>query len=157
MTKPHSASAEEESLKLVEEIVAEMTRALDSLTGKKHKGLFDGYQFWSSKHLHRAADAFAFLRRSGRLDGTKFLMRPAIEMAFRLLAVRQHPNLLYRIAFSEHIQEKKFLNAAAKHGKTSSTITGSVDQKWKTFSDAFAKGISQCLQSGERIRYRVHS
>ena len=66
-------------------------------------------------------------------------MRPAIEMAFRLEAVKQHPDLLYRIAFSEHIQEKKFLNAAVKHGQTSSTIARSVDGKWKKFSDAFAR------------------
>ena len=66
MTKTHSSYAEEESLKLVEAIVAEITHALDSLGLKKHKGLFDGYRFWSSKHLHRAADAFAFLRRPTR-------------------------------------------------------------------------------------------
>jgi hypothetical protein len=142
MTKPHSISAEEESLKLVEEIVAEITHVLNSLGGKKHKGLFDGYRFWSSKHLHRAADGFAFLRRHLRIDGTKFLMRPAIEMAFRLKAVRQHPDLLYRIAFSEHIQEKKFLNAAVKHNQTPPTITRSVDEKWKKFSDTFAKEFS---------------
>ncbi|HEU0050031.1 MAG TPA: DUF5677 domain-containing protein [Nitrososphaera sp.] len=139
MTKPHSTSTEEESLRLVEEIVAEITHALNSLGGKQYKGVFDGYRFWSSKHLHRAAEAFAFLRRSGRVDGTKFLMRPAVEMAFRLEAVKQHPNLLYRIAFSEHIQEKKFLNATAKHDQTPATITRSVDDKWKKFSDAFAK------------------
>jgi hypothetical protein len=140
MTKPHSSTAEEESLKLVEAIVAEIKHALASLDGKQYKGVFEAYLFWSSKHLHRAADAFAFLRRSGRVDGTKFLMRPAIEMAFRLEAVRQHRDLLYRIAYSEHIKEKTFLNAAAKHGKTADpTISSSVDAKWKKFSDAFAK------------------
>src|SRR4029453_13583641 len=107
MNAMHPASAEQEALALLGDIVEEITRALNSLTGKKLNGLFDNYRFWSSKHLHRAADGFAFLRRSGRVDASKFLIRPAIEIAFRLEAVRKHPDLLYRIAFSEHLREKQ--------------------------------------------------
>src|SRR4029453_13929456 len=102
----HSASGEEKSLKLVEDFNSELMDALDSLGGKKGNALLDTYRFWSSKHLQRAVDGFAFLRRAGRMDGSKFLVRPALEMAFRLQAVRKHPDLLYRIEFSEHHRDE---------------------------------------------------
>ena len=132
----HSASAEQESLILVEDLVGEITRALYSLGGKKHNGLFDNYRFWSSKHLHRAAGGFAFLRRSGRVDASKFLIRPAIEIVFRLEAVKKHPDLLYRIAFSEHCRDEQFLRAAAEHSKQPYDDARG-KRRWKTFSDAF--------------------
>src|SRR5262245_8812326 len=109
------ASVEQESLDLLAAFVAEITEALSSLDGKKHNWLFDNYRFWSSKHLHRAADGFAFLRRAGRADASKFLIRPAIETVLRLQAVKKHPDLLYRIAFSEHCQDERFLRAAASY------------------------------------------
>jgi hypothetical protein len=83
MTTPsHSAEAEEESLKLVDDFNDELKHALDSLGGTKPSGLLDTYRFWSSKHLQRAVAGFAFLRRSGRVDGSKFLVRPALEIIF---------------------------------------------------------------------------
>jgi Family of unknown function (DUF5677) len=147
----HSDSAEQESLTLVEDFVGEVAYALDSLGDKKTKGLFDNYRFCSSKHLHRAADGFAFLRGSGRVDASKFLIRPAIEIAFRLEAVRKHPNLLYRIAFSEHLREKQLVQAAVEHGQTNPTITRGVEQKWKQFGDAFAAEFPEIPKVEERL------
>jgi hypothetical protein len=115
MTTPsHSAEAEEESLKLVEDFNTELKQALDSLGGKKADGLIDKYRFWCSKHLQRAVDGFAFLRRSGRVDGSKFLVRPAIEMAFRLEAARQHPDVFYRIAHEEYRQDKHLMQGESQ-------------------------------------------
>jgi hypothetical protein len=131
----HSAEAEEESLKLVEDFNTELMHALDSLH-KKSVGLLDQYRFWSSKHLQRAVDGFAFLRRSGRIDGSKFLVRPALEMAFRLQAVRKHPDSLYRIEFSEHHRDEQLLQEDAKRSEQPYDDT-QIKQKWKRFSDAF--------------------
>ena len=137
MNDMHSASADQESLSLVADLVGEITDALNSLGDKKHNGLFDNYRFWSSKHLHRAAGGFVFLRRSGRVDASKFLIRPAIEVVFRLEAVKAHPNLLYRIAFSEHCRDEQFLRAAAEHSKQ--PYDGAQGKKrWERFTDAFA-------------------
>ncbi len=132
----HSASAEQESLTLVDDLVGEITCALDSLGEKKHNGLFDDYRFWSAKHLHRAAGGFAFLRRSECVDASKFLIRPAIEIVFRLEAVKKHPDLLYRIAFSEHCRDEQFLRTAAEHSKQSYDDAQG-KSRWKRFSDAF--------------------
>ncbi len=144
----HSDAAEEESLKPVEDLVAELTHALKSLEGKPPKTRVNNYQLWSSRSLQRAIDGFAFLRRSRRVDASKLLIRPAIEMAFRLEAVRKHPDLLYRIAFSEHRREKQLVQAADDQDdqdQTNAIIMRRVEEKWKNFSDAFAEecpGIS---------------
>ena len=113
---PHSAEAEEESLKLVEDFDKELIHALASLN-RKMVTLPDQYRFWSSKHLQSAVDGFAFVRRSGRVDGSKFLVRPALEMAFRLEAVRKHPDSLYRIEFSEHHRDEQLLQEDAKRSE----------------------------------------
>jgi hypothetical protein len=128
----HSASAEEESLKLVDDFNKELKDALDWLGGTKPSGLLTVFRFWSSKHLQRAADAFAFLRHSGRLDGSKFLVRPAIEMAFRLEAARQHPDIFYRIAHEERRQDRHLLQGQPKLQEQS-------DKNWETFKTAFVK------------------
>jgi uncharacterized protein DUF5677 len=132
MTARHSAEAEEESLKLLEDFVAELSNALDSLGGTKPNTLLDKYRFWSAKHLQRALNAFVHLRRSGRLDGSKFLVRPALEMAFRLEAARQHPDLFYRIAHSEHRQDRHLLQVAGQP-----QLQPQSDQNWERFKNAF--------------------
>jgi hypothetical protein len=133
MTSPsHSAEAEEESLKLVDDFNDELKHALNSLGGTTPSGLLDVFRFWSSKHLQRAADGFAFLRRSGRLDGSKFLVRPAIEMAFRLEAARQHPEIFYRIAHSEYRQESHLLQGQPQ-------LQEQNDKNWERFKNAFVK------------------
>src|SRR6266403_4417493 len=124
---------EEESLKLVEDFDNELKNALDSLGGTKPSGLLAVYRFWASKHLQRSVDGFAFLRRSGRLDGSKFLVRPAIEMAFRLEAARQHPDLFYRIAHEEHGQDKHLLRIAGDDPK----LQAQNDKNWERFENGF--------------------
>jgi len=102
------------------------------LGGKKPDGLIDKYRFWCAKHLQRAIDAFAFLRRPGRLDGSKLLVRPAIEMAFRLEAVRQHPDVFYRIAHEEHRQDKHLMQNKPQ-------LLAQHEKNWEKFKNAFVK------------------
>ncbi len=129
MVRPHSLEAEEKSLKLVEEFDEELRNALDSLGDKNPTPdtILTRYLFWSSKHLQRAVNAFAFLRRSGRVDASKFLVRPAIEMMIRLEAARQHPDLFYRIAHSEYVQDKHLLRIAGDDAK----LQAQADKNWK--------------------------
>lgn len=133
-----SGLSEKEGLQLVSDLVDELTSAFKSLAGKKHEGTFDTYRFYSAKHLHRAADGFVYLRRSGRVDASKFLVRPAIETALRLQAVQKQPDLLYRIAFSEHCQDRKLLRPAAKVVKADFQ-SAPIHQLWKQFKEAFKK------------------
>src|SRR5437016_5617959 len=125
----HSAEAEEESLKSVDDFNGELKHALDSLGGKRptRDTMVSRYRFWSAKHLHRAVDAFVFLRRSGRLDGSKFLVRPALEMMIRLQAASQHPALFYRIAHSEYLQDKQLVRIAGDDP----TLQAQNDKNWE--------------------------
>jgi hypothetical protein len=129
-----SASTEEESLALVDDFNKDLKDALESLGGKRPTPdtILSRYRFWSAKHLQRAADAFAFLRHSGRVDGSKFLVRPAIEMAFRLEAARQHPDVFYRIAHEERRQDRHLMQGNSK-------LQAESDENWERFKNAFGK------------------
>ncbi len=109
-----SQSEEERSLNLLCDIQRELANALNSLGGKQSRGALDNYYFYSADHVNRAAECFIFLRRSGRIDASKFLVRPAIETMFRVEAVQRKPELLYRIAYAETIvEDPKWIGSAA--------------------------------------------
>ena len=137
-TQSHSIEDEEESLKLVEDFNDELANALNSLGGKKPAALVDTYRFWSAKHVQRAVGGFAVLRRLSLIrepklaDSSKFLVRPAIEMAFRLQAVRLDPEMFYRIAHEELRQDKRLVQGQPGLQEES-------DKNWEIFKAAFAK------------------
>jgi Family of unknown function (DUF5677) len=141
---PHSAEAEVQSLKLVVDFNTELIQAQDSLDDKQVIGLVDRYRLWSSKHLQRAVDGFAFLRRSGRVDGSKFLVRPAIEMAFRLQAARLHPDLYYRIAHEEHRQNKHLMQGEPQ-------LLAQIEKNWDQFKNAFVKEFPTALIVDDKL------
>ena len=78
----HSSSAEEESLKLVEDFIGELTHALDSLGDWTPDTRLNNYRLWPSIYLKHAVDGFAFLRRRGLVKSSKFHVRPALEIIF---------------------------------------------------------------------------
>jgi Family of unknown function (DUF5677) len=107
-------SNEEGSFKLLCDIQQELANSLNSLGGQQSRGALDNYYFHAAKHLNRAAEGFIFLRNSARVDASKFLVRPVIEMMFRVEALRKKPELLYRIAYSESIvEDRKWIHPAA--------------------------------------------
>lgn len=132
---------EAQSLKLVCEIQAELAAALNSLGGKKHRGLEDQFPFYCASHINRAAEGYVLLRQQFRLDASRLLIRPAIEAAIRILAVRNQPDLLYRIAYSERLEDKKWIGEAAR-GK-GIDYGAQEEDRWsefvKMYSDHFPK------------------
>lgn len=129
-------NSEDSWLQLVSEMQAELASALDSLTGKKHEGLQDVFPIMSAGHINRALDGYILLRKAGRIDSSKLLIRPALEAAIKILAVKKQPDLLYRIAFSERLEDQKWLGAAARRqGKD----YGPEDKrKWDEFTKAYS-------------------
>ena len=73
--------------------------------GKPTRGAVDNYHFHSGDHVNRVAEGFIFLRKSGRIDASKLLVRPLTETMFRVVAIQKNPELFYRIAYSETIGE----------------------------------------------------
>jgi hypothetical protein len=114
MIPTHVYEEEQRSLTLLCDIQQELASALNSLGRKQSRGALDNYYLHSAKHLNRATEGFIFLRESGRTDASKFLVRPAIEMMFRVEALQKKPELLYRIAYSESIvEDRKWIRPAA--------------------------------------------
>jgi hypothetical protein len=147
---------EEGSLKLVEEFVGELSRALDSLGDKRPTPdtLLSRYRFWSSKHLQRALAGFAFLRQSGRVDSSKFLVRPAIEIFIRLEAATKHADLFYRIAASEHRRDAQLLREADRltNDKTQSKANWKkFEENWQRFVAAFTQEFPNVPKSNDDL------
>lgn len=112
MTAKYTNEDDAPSLQLVRELRAELAHCLNSIGGKEYEttGKFIGY---SAAHMNRAADGYIFVRESGRVDCSKLLVRPMIEIMFRLNAVKTNPALIYRIAHTEQLDREKWVRAAA--------------------------------------------
>lgn len=104
-------SPERKALGLLVDFQAEIRDALDSLGGKTSKGLMDNYRLHAAAYVNRAADGFICLRKGGRIDSSKLLIRPAIEAVIRLLAIRKKPELLYQIAYTETVSDRTWVEA----------------------------------------------
>jgi hypothetical protein len=109
-----TAEAEQLSLELLRDIVKELSSALDSLAGKDRGGLLNQYKVHSAKHIFRAADGFISLRKLGHKYCSKLLIRPAIEVMFRLEAVRKDGKMLSRVAAWEDLEDQKQLRTIAE-------------------------------------------
>lgn len=120
------------NLTIVSDLAAELKSALDSVGGKEGE-MFEHYRFHSAKHIQRAVDGFVYLRKSGRFDASKFLVRPAIEVVFKLQAIQQEADLLYRIALSEHLQDQRMARPAAERS-SQSYDQAAADAHWANFS-----------------------
>jgi len=133
----NSNSQEKRSLDLLCDMQTELANAVDSVGGKGSRGFLDNYKFHSAKTVNRVVEGFIFLHKSGRIDSSKFLIRPVIEIMFRLKAVQNKPELFYRIAYSEEmIQDPKWFRSAAE--RSGITYDESARQKrWQDFKEQF--------------------
>ena len=100
-------------LELLSELQSELEGALNSLGGKKPKAITDSYFVEASSYINKAADGFLLLRKCGRVDASKLLVRSAIEALFRIQALRKKPELLYRFAYTERLEDHKWFGSAA--------------------------------------------
>jgi hypothetical protein len=123
--------AEQHSLELVRDIVTELGGALNSLAGKDRGGLLEQYKVHSSKHIFRAADGFVSMRKLGHTYCSKLLIRPVIEVMFRLEAVRKDEKMLSRIAAWEHVEDQKQLRTIAERSGNNYDEQAAV-QLWAT-------------------------
>lgn len=107
----------------------------------------------SAGHINRAAEGFIFLRRANRVDASKFLIRPAIEAMIRLEAVKRHPELLFRIAYTERNKDHTWRERAAKRMGTSYDVAAE-EQQW---NDAKKKLAIQFKPLRKIVTYRARA
>ena len=139
---PQSKEKEERSFNLLCDTQQELADALNSLGGQQSRGALDNYYFHAAKHLNRAVEGFIFLRKSGRIDASKFLVRPVIETMFRLEAIQKKQELFYRIAYSETIvEDQKWIRpAASRAGATFDEAAHS--KRFKEFKEQLSKQLA---------------
>jgi uncharacterized protein DUF5677 len=141
MIPAHVYEEEQRSLTLLCDIQQELANALNSVGGKQSRGALDNYYFYSADHANRAAEGFTYLRKSGRIDASKLLVRPLIETMFRVEAIQKKPELFYRIAYSETIVEdpKWIGSAASRAGETFDEAAHS--KRFKEFKEQLSKQL----------------
>src|SRR5262249_16094031 len=92
---------ETRSLKQLTDMCNEFSGTSNSLRSKKRKRagrrFVNNFNFHLAKYINHAAEGFVFLRKakSPRIAASKLLVRPVLEMHFRLQAVQKRPELLY--------------------------------------------------------------
>ncbi len=125
-------------LDLLRDLQAALGASLDSLGGKTSGGLVQSYLVYSAIHTNKAVEGYINLRDSGRIDASKLLIRPALEACIRMLAVGGKPEMMFRIAFSEFGEDKKW---ARPLGQAESIAA--IDQQWQDFKKTYAAKYPQ--------------
>jgi hypothetical protein len=107
---------EVEFLGLLKELQPIFVDALNSLGGKKPTDAASSYLGRVAINVNRASDGYLFLRESGRMDASKFLVRPALEAVFSGTVAMKNKAFLFRKAYSEWKEHKKLIakDAASK-------------------------------------------
>lgn len=114
MNDEHTQEAELSSLQFARDVRSDLVHALNSLGGKQSEGAFDKFVFYSTSQMNKAAEAYILMREAGRVDASKLLVRPLIEMMFRTRAVLTKPALFYRMILTERLKRNAWLIGAAK-------------------------------------------
>lgn len=128
--------AEQQTLDLLRDTQTELRDGLNALGGQQAEGLLEKYRFWTTSHINRTAESYLYLRSSGRIDASKNLLRPAIEAVFRLQALRKQPDLLFRIAFGEFEEDRKWLRLTTAPDNL--TAQPAIESQWLHFKTAYA-------------------
>jgi hypothetical protein len=133
---------EAKSLNLLCDMCNGLSRAVNSLGRKVAQGLLDNFNFYSATYVNHAVEGFIFLRQATppRIAASKLLIRPVIEIMFRLEAIQKEPELLYRIAYWESEEDWKwFAPAAARSGKDYNYDRAAHEQRWNDFKAKYAE------------------
>jgi hypothetical protein len=133
--------SEMESLKLLAEMQAELRGALNDLGGKWGDGLVERYAFYTAANINRAVEGYVYLRESRRIDASKLLVRTGIEAMIRLRCVRAHPELLFRLAFTEFDEDKKWARSAKNPDQANSIRA--IESEWDAFVKSYQNKYPQ--------------
>ncbi|MHC1764934.1 MAG: DUF5677 domain-containing protein [Verrucomicrobiia bacterium] len=105
--------AELAALDLLSETGQLLGKAINSLGGIVPPSVEANYLFQTAVGVNRVADGFLVLRRSGRVDASKVMVRPAVELLICAAAALRNKEFLFRKAYSEWREDKKLLAKSA--------------------------------------------
>jgi hypothetical protein len=116
-----------------------LASALNSLGGKSRNGLDEAYKGYCAVLINRAAVGFLCLKKNELDYSARMLIRPALEAMFKLLAVKQEPAVLYRIARHEHEEDEKWARPFATCSKD--VHDESFKRKWEDFKKEYQQAF----------------
>ena len=140
------------SLKLLSDMQAELHEALNDLGGRQGDGLLEQYAFYTAAHINRAAEGYVYLRESRRVEASKHLVRTAIEAFIRLQCIRKHPELLFRIAFTEFNEDKKWARSAK--GEDLANAMQAIEANWVAFVEGYRKRYPEHSSNEKELSLR---
>jgi hypothetical protein len=143
-----SANLNQELLTTLRELRDELINAHRPIVLKREDAPGQ-YVFHISRGISDSVQAYVTLHEVRNVMGARILVRPCIEAAFRVAAVRKVPVTLYRIAHTEWKEDLKFLEAAAANGnKVDLPIH---QEKWANQKALFAKSFAGKKLSEEYV------
>jgi len=131
---------------------AELHEALNDLGGRQGDGLLEQYAFYTAAHINRAAEGYVYLRESRRVEASKHLVRTAIEAFIRLQCIRKHPELLFRIAFTEFNEDKKWARSAK--GEDLANAMQAIEANWVAFVEGYRKRYPEHSSNEKELSLR---
>lgn len=121
------------SFELVSKIQVELAATLNSaLELGMPQDLVSRYLFQYSRFVNNTLETFVFLNSMKRRDAARLLLRPALEVTFRMQSIKTKPSLLYQTSRWEFEERKKWLNALTPEDSEPPSLV--LERGWAEFS-----------------------
>ncbi|HRG54764.1 MAG TPA: hypothetical protein PLG56_01910 [Lacunisphaera sp.] len=121
------ATKEQALVRLLTEMQAELAAALAGVDFNTLTGI-ERYFHPTCSGISELGSGFLTLKKVGNTHAARVLIRTCIEAALKVGTVYEKPSALYRIAFTEHVNDCQFLTAADENGII--VTPGMIDAKW---------------------------
>jgi hypothetical protein len=105
--QPTHCEQEVQILDLLSEIQKTLENAIGSLAHKKAPSWEANYLGWAASFASTTAEGYLVLRKNLRVDASKILVRPLLEVLFSTHAVMSKPGAFFQLAWDEITSDKQ--------------------------------------------------
>lgn len=137
------------SEKLTAALALELKRALDSLGGKECPGLFEGVLGYTARLVGWAGNGYVGLKSLGQDNPARLLIRPAIEAMFKIEAIRREPTLIYRLGYTELLEQEKWRRLST--GMPVETSRNEFENAWSDFDEKYAARYPEHIRTRREV------
>jgi hypothetical protein len=134
MNDEQLARVEVLSLELARDTRNELVHVLKSLGGHVPTGALENFIFYSANQMNKAAEAYLILRQAQRVDASKLLIRPTIEIMLKTRAAKEKPDLFYRTILNERLKRRQWIKGVARRQGAPFDPAGE-EADWNTFRE----------------------
>jgi len=134
------------SIVFVRKLQTEIAKTIFSIN-ESNRNLLEFRIFHYCRFINNCLHSFLVLQESNEQDSGKILLRTALEVSFRLEALRKRPDLLVRIARWEHNEDSKAANSLEP--KQLESTKRLMENRWKDFTD-------YCSEEGIDVPDAIH-